>query len=148
MTATMARRTLSALAGSPRACSSITRSSMLATNVTPAALIACRSYGASSHGNAGARAFGGIGKHIGKFAMRGSDARGADRRDRIGEVQERARRRRDRRQVDEVVAAHAREHRAVDGRHPDTPDQQRVLAIDGKGCGDGQASRMKWAREG
>ncbi len=46
----------SARAGSPRACSSITRSSMLATKVTPAALIACRSQGASNHGSAGSRA--------------------------------------------------------------------------------------------
>ena len=50
MIATIERRTLSALAGSPRACSSMTRSSMLDTNVTPAALSACRSQGASSHG--------------------------------------------------------------------------------------------------
>ena len=46
MTATMALRTDSALDASPRACSSITRSSMLATNVTPAAFSACRSQGA------------------------------------------------------------------------------------------------------
>jgi hypothetical protein len=39
------------LAASPRACSSITRSSMDATKVTPAALIACRSQGASSQGS-------------------------------------------------------------------------------------------------
>ena len=50
MTATIERRTASAFAGSPRACSSMTRSSMLDTNVTPLALIACRSQGASSHG--------------------------------------------------------------------------------------------------
>ena len=50
MTPAILRRTASARAGSPRACSSITRSSMLATKVTPAALIACRSQGASSHG--------------------------------------------------------------------------------------------------
>ena len=56
MIVTSALRTDSALAGSPRACSSITRSSMLDTNVTPAALIACRSFGASSHGLAGSRA--------------------------------------------------------------------------------------------
>ena len=40
----------SALAASPRACSSMTRSSRLATNVTPLALTAWRSQGASSHG--------------------------------------------------------------------------------------------------
>ena len=45
-----APRTDSAFAASPRACSSITRSSMLDTNVTPAALIACRSLGARSQG--------------------------------------------------------------------------------------------------
>ncbi len=38
--AEIARRTLCARAGSPRACSSITRSSMLATKVTPAAFTA------------------------------------------------------------------------------------------------------------
>src|SRR6185437_15511559 len=48
-------RTASACAGSPRACSSMTRSSMLATNVTPAALIACRSQGERSHGREGSR---------------------------------------------------------------------------------------------
>jgi hypothetical protein len=55
MTATIARRTLSARAGSPRACSSMTRSSMLATKVTPAALIACKSHGARSQGCEDAR---------------------------------------------------------------------------------------------
>jgi hypothetical protein len=40
MTSTIDLRTASAFAGSPRACSSITRSSMLETNVTPLALIA------------------------------------------------------------------------------------------------------------
>ena len=43
-------RAVSARAGSPRACSSITRSSMLRTKVTPEALIAWRSTGASSLG--------------------------------------------------------------------------------------------------
>lgn len=55
MTPTTAWRTASALLASPRACSSITRSSMLATNVTPEALTACRSQGASSQGRAGSR---------------------------------------------------------------------------------------------
>jgi len=52
ITSTILLRTPSALPGSPRACSSITRSSMLATNVTQAALIAWRSQGARSHGSA------------------------------------------------------------------------------------------------
>ncbi len=56
MIATIERRTDSAFAGSPRACSSITRSSMLDTKVTPAALIACRSHGASSQGRCASRA--------------------------------------------------------------------------------------------
>ena len=50
MIATTALRTDSAFAGSPRACSSMTRSSMLDTNVTPAALIAARSQGARNQG--------------------------------------------------------------------------------------------------
>ena len=40
-------RTCSARAGSPLACSSISRSSRLTAKVTPAALIACRSIGAN-----------------------------------------------------------------------------------------------------
>ena len=49
ITLTTERRTASARPASPRACSSMTRSSIDATNVTPAALIACRSHGASNH---------------------------------------------------------------------------------------------------
>ena len=49
MTSVTALRTLSALAASPRACSSMTRSSILATKVTPAALMACKSVGARNH---------------------------------------------------------------------------------------------------
>ena len=62
-------------AGSPRACSSITRSSMLATNVTPAALIACRSHGASSHGCAGR---GRLGGRVGERRRRAMPIRGSD----------------------------------------------------------------------
>ena len=47
MTSVMVRRIASALLASPRACSSITRSSRLVAKVTPAALSACRSHGAS-----------------------------------------------------------------------------------------------------
>ena len=50
ITATTARRTASARLASPRACSSITRSNMLATKVTPAALTACKSQGARNQG--------------------------------------------------------------------------------------------------
>ena len=50
ITATIALRTDSAFVGSPRACSSMTRSSMLDTKVTPLALIACKSHGASNQG--------------------------------------------------------------------------------------------------
>ena len=58
----ISRRAPSARAGLPLARSSITRSSMLATNVTPLALTACRSAGASSHGLRGvARAFHAVG---------------------------------------------------------------------------------------
>ena len=56
MTAVIDVRRPSALPASPRACSSITRSSRLATNVTPLALIAWRSHGASSHGVSARRA--------------------------------------------------------------------------------------------
>ena len=56
ITLTTAARTASAWLASPRACSSITRSSIEATKVTPAALMACKSHGASSHGNVGSRA--------------------------------------------------------------------------------------------
>src|SRR5438445_107490 len=50
MMAWISRRTPSASAGLPRARSSMTRSSRLATKVTPLALTACRSQGASSQG--------------------------------------------------------------------------------------------------
>ncbi len=43
-------RTASAFAASPPACSSITRSIMLAAKVTPAALITCKSSGGNSDG--------------------------------------------------------------------------------------------------
>ena len=56
---TSARKVL-ARAASPRACSSITRSIMLTAKVTPAALMACRSIGASSHGLAASRRPGGV----------------------------------------------------------------------------------------
>jgi hypothetical protein len=55
MIAWISRRTPSAMAGFPRARSSMTRSSRLDTNVTPLALTACRSHGARSHGLAGSR---------------------------------------------------------------------------------------------
>ena len=42
-------RMASAFSGAPLACSSITRSTIERANVTPAALMACRSIGASSH---------------------------------------------------------------------------------------------------
>jgi hypothetical protein len=46
--------------GLPRARSSITRSSIDTAKVTPAALITCRSIGASSHGLVGSRVSGGV----------------------------------------------------------------------------------------
>ena len=52
ITATTSRRMASDLAASPRACSSMTRSNMLATKVTPAALMACKSQGAMNQGTA------------------------------------------------------------------------------------------------
>ncbi len=51
----ISRRTPSASAGFPRARSSMTRSSRLATNVTPLAFTAWRSFGARSHGRAASR---------------------------------------------------------------------------------------------
>ena len=56
MRAVSSPRSASARAGSPAARSSITRSSMLAAKVTPQALTACRSQGASSQGRDGSRA--------------------------------------------------------------------------------------------
>ncbi|MNC35344.1 hypothetical protein D3C75_838270 [compost metagenome] len=53
-------RIASALAGSPLACSSTTRSSRLVAKVTPAAFTACRSMGASSHGWCGSRRAGSL----------------------------------------------------------------------------------------
>ena len=55
MAACTSARTASARDGSPLACSSITRSSRLLANVTPAALITCRSIGASRCGSAASR---------------------------------------------------------------------------------------------
>ena len=53
-------RIATAESGLPRARSSITRSSIDTANVTPAALITCRSIGASSHGLVGSRVSGGV----------------------------------------------------------------------------------------
>ena len=53
-------RIAAAAVRSPRARSSITRSSMEIANVTPAAFIACRSTGASSHGFLRSRSSGGV----------------------------------------------------------------------------------------
>ena len=53
-------RIASAFSGAPLACSSITRSSIERANVTPAALIACRSTGANSHGRSGSRVASGV----------------------------------------------------------------------------------------
>ena len=65
-------RMASAFSGAPRACSSITRSSIDRGNVTPAALIACRSMGASSHGLPASRVSGGVLARISSSApMRG-----------------------------------------------------------------------------
>ncbi len=56
----MLARIASAFSGAPRACSSITRSSIDRGKVTPAALIACRSIGASSQGLRALRCSGGV----------------------------------------------------------------------------------------
>ena len=59
MTDVIEARRPSAFAASPRACSSMTRSSRLETNVTPLALIAWRSHGARSQAlSAAARVLG------------------------------------------------------------------------------------------
>ncbi len=58
--ASISARIAVARSGWPRACSSIRRSSSDTTNVTPAALIACRSIGASSHGLRESRVSGGV----------------------------------------------------------------------------------------
>ncbi len=54
------RRIASAFSGAPRACSSMTRSSIDSGKVTPAALMACRSLGASSHGFLASRLASGV----------------------------------------------------------------------------------------
>ena len=75
MTDRIDRRRPSAFAASPRACSSMTRSSRLATNVTPLALTACRSHGASSHGDA-------LGRGASRREFASSSATRADARQR------------------------------------------------------------------
>ena len=55
MTPVMVRRIAAALLASPRACSSITRSSRLVAKVTPEAFSACRSHGARKYGDAASR---------------------------------------------------------------------------------------------
>ena len=96
MTAVIDARRPSALPASPRACSSITRSSRLETNVTPLALIAWRSHGASSQALSARRASGGrVREHVGERRDSRQRAGAANRRDRIVEIEELARRGRD-----------------------------------------------------
>ncbi len=65
-------RIAAAAVRSPRARSSITRSSIDTANVTPAALIACRSIGASSQGRCGSRVSGGVFASSASIAPMGS----------------------------------------------------------------------------
>ncbi len=73
-TAPTAARVASALPASPRACSSITRSSRLSTKVTPLALTACKSIGASSQGSASSRELSSLlASTASKAAIRGAE---------------------------------------------------------------------------
>ena len=98
--AAIAWRTLCARAGSPRACSSITRSSMLATKVTPAAFTACRSQGASSQGRLASRVSGGVLDRMSSSApRRGRSLRRRHRARGMLELEQRGHGRRHARQV-------------------------------------------------
>ena len=128
MIAWISRRAPSASAGLPRVRSSITRSSRLATNVTPLALTACRSHGARSHGFAGSRApstllatMSSIGAERRRRPHRGAHVRGpgdvqelADRR--IGRASDRRPRRRAR-PIDGWAAAPRGPTRGRPARH-------------------------------
>ncbi len=139
MTATIDLRTTSAFAGSPRACSSITRSSMLDTNVTPAALIAARSQGARSHGLVDIAT---VGRRVGEHIGERGDARQrfgcANIACRIVALEELARRRRDARQIVDAVARDAYQCRSFRIGQPDTADQQRTIVIVGQASGQRQ----------
>ena len=128
-------RTLSAFAGSPRACSSITRSSMLATNVTPRGLDrlqvarreqprlrrvarvlrpSWRATSASARSAAASR------------ARANAPPPGSSR------FMQHARRRRDADRSTRSSPCTAHEHGAVERRHERAADEQRALAVDGK----------------
>ena len=104
--AAMLLRMASAFSGAPRACSSMTRSSMESGKVTPAALMACRSMGASSQGLLRVAAgLGRVGEDVGQRADALALA-GAHDRCRIGRLAQIAHGGRERGDVVDAVGAH------------------------------------------
>ena len=126
----ISRRAPSASAGLPFARSSITRSSRLATKVTPLALTACRSRGREQPRPRGvARALDAVGREgLERAQRRRRLDRGADL-GRGGGVEQLARGGIRPGEVDHLVAAHRDDRRPVLRRHPGAPDQQGVGGV-------------------
>ena len=131
-------RIAAAASWSPRARSSMTRSSIETGNVTPAAFTTWRSIGESSQGRWASRVSGGV------FATSSSTVPMAVPRAAAAVVAAAAgsadsvRARivgNDRRDVDDVVAAQHDDARAGDVGHPCPPDQRRRLGVVGKDLG-------------
>ena len=131
--ATTESRSALAFAASPRACSSMTRSSMLATKVTPLAFSACRSHGARNQASLHVP---GIVRGIGKDAFERPEPRGVcggrDGFARIIQIEQLAGGWRDRRQVVDAVGLHPDQHRAANRRQPDPADQNRACVVGGQ----------------
>ena len=117
---------------SPRARSSITRSIIDRTNVTPAALIACRSIGASSQGLPRSRpSVGVLASTSSSLPIRSPVA--ARRRSAGASVSHRSRMVGKRgRYVDQVTVAHGNDRGAADIRSPDPPRQRGLRAVVGQ----------------
>ncbi len=116
-------RIAAAAVRSPRARSSITRSSIEIAKVTPAALIACRSIGASSQGLARSRVRGGVlarsVAHVAeRFALDRAHARGG-----IGHLAQVAHGRAERGDVERRAVSDRDHRRPVEVRPPDPPDR-------------------------
>ena len=106
---------------------------MLATKVTPAALIACRSQGASSQASGGSRSCSEAARSTSASdADAGQLAGAADRGHRIVVLEQIARRRRQAREVVHVVAADDDQHGAALAFRPDAADEGREGQVDGQ----------------
>ena len=133
--ASTSARAAAARSGAPRACSSITRSSSEIAKVTPAALIACRSFGARNQGFARLRFASAVlariaAKLVKAFARTCSSRRRPGSASRTGRASSRMRRVMS---IDAVVAQHD-DRRAIDVRAPHASDQRAGGAVRPAAC--------------